>query len=150
MADSITFIKTLRRELPNTKVLIFASMLDSDFVAEALHSGVSGYLHKNISEQELRDAIKETSAGLVRLSSQAAQKQHIPLEPYDLTAREYDVLHLLVEGCSNQAIACTLHVTEHTVKTHVHHILAKLGVQSRTQAVLAAVRLGLVAQTKKL
>lgn len=152
--DSIAFIKTLRRELPHTKVLIFASMLENDLVAEALHSGASGYLLKNIGEQELRDAIKETSAGLVRLSSQmrsaSVQAQHTPAGPYELTPREHDVLRLLVEGCSNQAIACTLHVTEHTVKTHVHHILAKLRVQSRTQAALAAVRLGLVPQTQKL
>ncbi len=148
ITDNIVLIRALHHELPDTKVLIFAGMLENDLVAEALRSGASGYLLKNISEQELRDAIKETSAGLVRLSSQMRigpiKKQRDLTEPYNLTTREYDVLRLLVEGCSNQAIACTLHVTEHTVKTHVHHILTKLGVQSRTQAVLAAVRLGLV------
>jgi len=152
--NSIAIIKALCRELLGTKVLIFVSMLENDLVAEALRSGASGYLLKNIGEQELRDAIKEISAGLVRLSSQmrasSVKQRPMPTEPYNLTAREYDVLRLLVEGCSNQAIACTLHVTEPTVKTHVHHILTKLGVQSRTQAVLAAVRLGLVPQARKL
>lgn len=152
--DSIAFIKALCRELPGTKVLIFVSMLENALVAETLHSGASGYLLKNIGEQELRDAIKEISAGLVRLSPQMraspVKKRHTPTELYNLTEREYDVLRLLVEGCSNQAIACTLHITEPTVKTHVHHILTKLGVQSRTQAVLAAVRLDLVVQTQKL
>jgi two-component system, NarL family, response regulator LiaR len=151
---SIAFIKALHRELPDTKVLIFVSMLKNDLVAEALHSGASDYLLKDIGEQELQDAIKETLAGLVRLSSQirtsSVKQRPMPTESYNLTVREYDVLRLLVEGCSNQAIACTLHVTEPTVKTHVHHILTKLRVQSRTQAVLAAVRLGLVPQARKL
>lgn len=152
--DRIAFIKALHREVPDTKVLIFVSMLENDLVAEALYSGASGYVLKDISEQELRNAIKETLAGLVRLPSQvgasSVKRRPMPTESFNLTAREHDVLRLLVEGCSNQAIACTLHVTEPTVKTHVHHILTKLGVQSRTQAVLAAVRIGLVPQTRKL
>lgn len=151
--DGITFIKILQRELPETKMLIFTGTVDNDLATEVLRTGVSGYVLKNANEHELRNTVKETAAGLVRLSqpvTRFAQEIHTPLKSYDLTTRELDVLQLLVEGCSNLTIAGTLHITEHTVKTHVHHILTKLRVKSRTQAVLAAVRLGLVSQPQKL
>jgi DNA-binding NarL/FixJ family response regulator len=68
----------------------------------------------------------------------------MPEGPEPLTPREMDVLRLLAQGQSNKEIARALHLVEDTVKDHVRHILAKLGVQSRTQAVLAAMRLGMV------
>jgi DNA-binding NarL/FixJ family response regulator len=94
-------------------------------------------------------AVRAVAAGQVQLAPEAAaslaQEMRAPHTPEPLTAREVDVLHLLVGGKSNKGIGNSLHITEKTVKTHVSNIIAKLGVESRTQAALIAVRQGLVA-----
>src|SRR5690606_25274847 len=97
---------------------------------------------------ELRRAIKAAAAGQVQLSPKAAARLmnevQSPPSPEDLTERETDVLVLLATGLSNKEIAYQLGIGEKTVKTHVRNILGKLGVLSRTQAALHAVRIGLV------
>jgi len=97
---------------------------------------------------ELRTAIKSAATGQVHLSPQASPYfldiVRRPESPEHLAPREKDVLHLLVQGHSNKEIARNLYLAEETVKFHVRHILAKLGVQSRTQAILATIRLGMV------
>jgi DNA-binding NarL/FixJ family response regulator len=113
-----------------------------------MKAGAIGYLLKDTQAAELRRAIKADAAGQVQLSSEAlAYLRHhmrFPETHQPLTQRETQVLQLLAEGLSNKEIARALQVVEDTVKTHVAHILEKLGVQSRTQAVLSAMRLGLV------
>ena len=108
----------------------------------AVKAGAIGYLLKDTQAAELRRAIKAAAAGQVQLSPQALayllHQVRLPETPVALTERETEVLRLLAQGLSNKDIARALQVVEDTVKTHVAHILAKLGVQSRTQAVLSA------------
>jgi DNA-binding NarL/FixJ family response regulator len=113
-----------------------------------MRAGAIGYLLKDTQADELCRAIKAAAAGQVQLSPQAAQRLmreiQVPQSPEKLTARETEVLRLLARGLSNKEIGATLVIGEKTVKTHVSSILSKLGVPSRTQAALYAVRIGLV------
>ena len=146
--DGIAATRAIRSELPETEVLALTSVLEGTSVVEAIRAGAIGYLRKDTQAAELRTAIKAAAAGQVYLSPQFSSyllgMVRMPERPEPLTSREMDVLHLLAQGYSNKEIARTLHLVEETVKFHVRHILAKLGVQSRTQAVLAAIRLGMV------
>ena len=146
--DGIAATRAIRRELPETEVLALTSVLESASVVEAIRAGAIGYLLKDTQASELRKAIKAAAAGQVQLSPQASAHLlgaiRTPELPEPLTPREMDVLRLLAQGQSNKEIARALDLVEETVKSHVRHILAKLGVQSRTQAVLAAIRLGIV------
>ena len=146
--DGVAATSAIRKDLPETEVIALTSVLESATVVGAVRAGAIGYLLKDIQAPELRRAIKAAAAGQVQLSPQAAaylmREVRIPAVTEALTERETEVLHLLVQGQSNKEIARTLQIVEDTVKTHVKHILAKLGVQSRTQAVLCAMRLGLV------
>ncbi len=146
--DGIASIKAICNELPGIKILAFTGVLESVSVIEALRAGAVGYLLKDTQAAELRAAIREAAAGQMHLSPQASpyllDAVRLPERQDALTLREMDVLRLLVQGHSNKEIARTLHLVEETVKFHVRHILSKLGAQSRTQAVLAAIRLGLV------
>lgn len=114
----------------------------------AIKAGAIGYLLKDTRADELCRAIKAAAAGQVQLSPQAAarlvREVRAPESPETLTERETEVLRLLALGYANKEIGRKLHITDKTVKTHVSSILAKLGVQSRTQAALHAVRIGLV------
>jgi DNA-binding NarL/FixJ family response regulator len=146
--DGVAAIAAIRRELPDTEVIALTSVLESDAVVRAVQAGAIGYLLKNTKAPELRRAIKAAAAGQVQLAPQASayllRKVQAPAAHETLTGREAEVLHLLAHGLSNKEIARTLQVGEDTVKTHVSHIFAKLGVQSRIQAVLSAMRLGLI------
>jgi two-component system, NarL family, response regulator LiaR len=154
--DGIAAISAIRNELPETEIIALTSVLESDLVISAMRAGAIGYLLKDTQAPELRRAIKAAAAGQVQLSPQASaylvRKLQAPESPVALTERETEVLRLLAQGQSNKEIAGNLQIVEDTVKIHVKHILLKLGVQSRTQAVLCAMRLGLVAagQVKKL
>jgi two-component system, NarL family, response regulator LiaR len=146
--DGIAAISAIRNELPETEVIALTSVLESAAVVGAVRAGAIGYLLKDIQAPELRRAIKAAAAGQVQLTPQATaylmHEVRTPEATEALTEREREVLRLLVQGRSNKEIARDLQIAEDTVKTHVKHILAKLGVQSRTQAVLCAMRLGLV------
>lgn len=146
--DGIAAISAIRNELPETEVIALTSVLESAAVVGAVKAGAIGYLLKDIQAPELRRAIKAAAAGQVQLTPQATayllHEVRTPEAKEALTEREREVLRLLVQGRSNKEIARDLQIAEDTVKTHVKHILAKLGVQSRTQAVLCAMRLGLV------
>lgn len=148
--DGIAATATIRQELPETEVIALTSVLESATVVGAVKAGAIGYLLKDTQAHELRRAIKAAAAGQVQLSPQASAylMREVQMEKTteSLTERETEVLRLLAQGQSNKEIASHLHVVEDTVKTHIRHILAKLGVQSRTQAVLCAIRLGLVSQ----
>ena len=154
--DGIAAISVIRNELPEIEVIALTSVLESAAVVGAVKAGAIGYLLKDTKAPELRKAIKAAAAGQVQLSPQASaylmREVRTPEMTEVLTEREMEVLRLLVQGQSNKEIARDLQIAEDTVKTHVKHILAKLGVQSRTQAVLGAIRLGLVSpdQSKKL
>lgn len=146
--DGITAITAMRRELPDTEIIALTSVLDDDKVVGAVRAGAIGYLLKDTEPAELRQAVRAAAAGEVRLSPKAAarlmREVRLPETPETLTERETEVLRLVGQGHSNKEIAAHLHITEATAKTHVANMMAKLGVSSRTQAALYAVRTGLV------
>lgn len=147
--DGVTATAAICREFPATEVIALTSVIESGSVVNAVKAGAIGYLLKDLEAVELRRAIKAAANGQVQLSPQAAtylmNELHLPTTSIVLTEREMDVLRLLAKGHSNRDIASKLHVVEDTAKTHVRHILSKLNVQSRTQAVLYALRHGLIA-----
>jgi DNA-binding NarL/FixJ family response regulator len=146
--DGITAIGAIRREVPEVEVIALTSVLEDASVVGAVKAGAIGYLLKDTQADELRRAIKAAAEGQVQLAPQAAarllREVRTPESPEALTERETDVLRLLAMGRANKEIARELDIGEKTVKTHVSNILGKLGVQSRTQAALHAVRTGLV------
>ncbi len=150
--DGIATTQAIRQEFPDTEVIALTSVLEDALVVQAIKAGAIGYLLKTTEADELRRAIRAAAAGQVQLSPEAAarlmREVRAPDSPEALTERETDVLRLLAEGKANKEIAHALGIGEKTVKTHVSNILAKLSVQSRTQAALYAARIGLVALTQ--
>src|SRR5438034_11186619 len=146
--DGIAATAAIRSELPETEVLALTSVLEDASVVGAVRAGAIGYLLKDTDAEALCRAIKAAGAGQVQLTPQAAarlmQVVSVPESPEALTERETDVLRLLAQGQANKQIARSLNIAEKTVKVHVSNILSKLGVQSRTQATLYAIRTGLV------
>ena len=147
--DGIRATAAIRREVPDTEVVALTSVLEDSSVVDAVRAGAIGYLLKDTEAHELRRAIKAAAAGQVQLSPQVAarllREVGLPEKSREtLTERETDVLRLLAQGKSNKEISQGLTIGEQTVKTHVSHILEKLGVPSRTQAALYAIRVGLV------
>jgi NarL family two-component system response regulator LiaR len=146
--DGIKATTIIRGELPDTEVLALTSVLEDASVVGAVRAGAIGYLLKDTDADALCRAIKAAAAGQVQLTPQAAarlmQAVSAPESPEALTERETEVLRLLAQGKANKEIARGLNISEKTVKVHVSNILSKLGVQSRTQATLYAIRIGLV------
>jgi NarL family two-component system response regulator LiaR len=153
--DGVGAMQELRRRLPASRVIVLTSFADDDRLLPAIQAGAAGYLLKNVQPQELARAVRAAHAGealldpavaarLVEAIAQAPGEQ--PAER--LTPRERQVLELIGRGLSNKRIARELGVAEKTVKTHVGHVLAKLGVADRTQAALYAVRTGLLGRAR--
>ena len=147
--DGIAATAAIRREVPDTEVVALTSVLEQATIVDAVRAGAIGYLLKDTRSDELCRAIKAAAAGQVQLAPQVAERLLRELFAPDqsapsLTERETDVLRLLAQGKSNKEISETLHIAEQTTKTHVSHILDKLGLPSRTQAALYAIRVGLV------
>jgi DNA-binding NarL/FixJ family response regulator len=146
--DGLTAITEIRQQMPGVEVVALTSVLEDASVVGAIRAGAIGYLLKDTNADELRRAVKAAAEGQVQLSPEAAarlmREVRTPEAQDALTERETDVLRLLADGQSNKEIARNLSIGEKTVKTHVSSILAKLGVQSRTQAVLQAMRSGLI------
>ena len=146
--DGVTATAIIRRELPDTEVIALTSVLEDQAIYRAMRAGAIGYLLKNTKATELTRAIKAAAAGQVQLSPEAAarllREVGVPDSPEKLTERETEVLRLLAQGKANKEIAADLVIGEKTVKTHVSNVLSKLGVSSRTQAALYAMRIGLV------
>ena len=146
--DGIEATGAIRSELPDVEVIALTSVLEDASVTGAVRAGAIGYLLKDTDAEELRRAIKAAAEGRVHLAPEAAARLmsevRAPERPEVLTGRETEVLKFLARGKANKQIAGSLFVSEKTVKAHVSSILMKLGVQSRTQAALYAVRTGLV------
>jgi len=148
--DGVGAMRELRRRLPDVRVIVLTSYADDDRLLPAIQAGAAGYLFKNVQPAELSRAIHAAHAGEAvldpavgaRLVAALATPARTAADP--LTPREREVLALLARGLPNKRIARELGVAEKTVKTHVGHVLAKLGVSDRTQAALYAVREGLV------
>ncbi len=147
--DGVTATRAIRQRFPLVQVIALTSFKDEKLVQNALQAGAIGYLLKDVSADQLAQAIRAARAGRVTLSPEAAQAlvqaaAQPPLPGHDLTERERAVLALMVEGLNNTEIAEKLVVSPATIKSHVSHVLAKLGVTSRTEAVALAVRYHLV------
>jgi NarL family two-component system response regulator LiaR len=148
--DGVTATRLIRQQFPTVQIVALTSFKEQEMVQNALQAGAIGYLLKDVSADELARAIRAAHSGRATLSSEAAQAlvnaaNQPPAPVYDLTERERVVLALMVEGLNNTQIAGRLVVSPSTIKTHVSHILSKLGVASRSEAVALALRSGLVA-----
>ena len=147
--DGVQATARIRAELPSVAVLALTSALDETLVSAAVRAGAIGYLLKTADGDEVATAIRAAAAGLAQLAPEAAASLMRQVagggrpEPVALTERESGVLRLLAAGLSNKEIARELAIGEPTVKTHVGNLFTKLGVQSRTQAALAAAKRGL-------
>lgn len=153
----------LKKEQPHIKVIVLTSFIDYDHVLPAIRAGARGYLLKDIEPEDLVAAIRRVYEGQVELHPDAAgllmthvtspagadetsgsgyQEQAALLDK--LTRREQEVLQLIASGMNNREISEALYITEKTVKTHVSHLLDKLGVADRTQAAIYALKHGIV------
>jgi DNA-binding NarL/FixJ family response regulator len=147
--DGVGAIRRLLEVAPGVRVLVLTSFADDAQIFAAIAAGAAGYLLKDVDPQALADGIRDVHAGRpVLYPSVAARLMHRSGSPRqthsDLTAREREVLRLIVEGLANKQIAQRLGIGEKTIKTHVSRVLAKLGVADRTQAAVLAIREGLV------
>jgi two-component system, NarL family, response regulator LiaR len=126
---------------------VLTSFLEDDRLLPAIRAGAAGYLLKNVQPQELARAVRLADAGETLIDPavaarlvEAVAEGNADEPDHQLTPREQEVLDLIARGFSNKRIALELRVAEKTVKTHVSHVLAKLGVSDRTQAALYATR----------
>jgi DNA-binding NarL/FixJ family response regulator len=160
--DGVAATQAISARFPDTGVIILTTFEDDEFVFGGLEAGARGYLLKDISSEEMAQAIRKVAAGealiqpsitrkvlaeFSRLAAAAEKSANKPLQPAlvePLTEREQEVLSALAKGLSNREIAMQLVITEGTVKNHVSSLIAKLGVRDRTQAVLKAQELGLI------
>lgn len=151
VVDGVTAIRRIREAFPGTQIIALTSFSDEKLVEDAMQAGAIGYLFKNATVDELAAAIRAARVGLPTLAPEATRVLiRRAVQPnragqaeapgHDLTDRERVVLQLLVEGHSNPEIADRLSVSRSTIKTHVSHILEKLGVGSRLEAVTLAIR----------
>jgi len=143
--DGATATRLIRQQFPKMQVVALTSSKEGQVVQNALQAGAIGYLLKDVSADELARAIRAAHLGRATLSPEAAQAivnaaNQPPVPGQDLTERERAVLALMVEGLNNTQIAGRLVVSPSTIKTHVSHILSKLGVASRTEAAALAMR----------
>jgi len=157
--SGIAATREIRARYPSTEVVLLTMHEEDEYVFEGLSAGASGYLLKDASHDELMSTLRQVQAGqaqiapsvtrkLVREFAQLRQAKPEPAavpppsRPPELSRREYEVLALLVRGCSNRQIAGELFIDETTVKTHLHRIFEKLQVRDRTQAAILAVQRG--------
>lgn len=146
--DGITTIRKIKEISPQVKVLILTIHDGEEYIYEVIRAGAEGYIQKDVKPDELKDSIERVIKGekvfprsIERQVSETAVQQR---EIEELSAREHEVLELLAQGMSNRNVAETLFISEKTVKNHVSNILKKLSVNDRTQAVIVALKLGLV------
>ena len=151
--SGIAATRRIRESLPNVQVLVLTAHDDDQYIFSLLQAGASGYLLKTAPVSELVKAIRQVRVGespldpaiarkvVARMSGERDPAHAVSAMP-DLTARELEVLQLLANGLSNQAIAEALFISDRTVQTHLTSIFAKMGVASRLEAVLTAIRCG--------
>jgi NarL family two-component system response regulator LiaR len=143
--DGANATRLIRQKYPSIQVLALTSFKEESLIKGALQAGAIGYLLKDVTADELAQAIRAAHAGRTTLSPEAAQALvHSASQPpppgFDLTGRELEVLALMVVGLNNTQIAGKLVVSPSTIKSHVSSILSKLGVASRTEAVTLTLR----------
>jgi NarL family two-component system response regulator LiaR len=148
--DGITATRIIRKQYPHIQVIALTSFQDRAKVQDALSAGAISYLLKNVSGEDLAAAIRDAYAGRATLAQEAVQAliqpapAASPATGSELTAREREVLTLLIKGLNNNEIAAQLNVSLATAKAHVSNILSKLGVSNRAEAVAIALQQKLV------
>lgn len=148
-------VRIVRERAPETRIVVLSISSATEFIAEALKNGASGYLLKGCTEENIVRGIREVAAGQRFLSpmvSESAveanlrQLENGPIDPHEtLTPREREILHLSAEGNSNPQIAARLHLSPRTVENHRANLLRKLGLGNQSELVMHAVRHGLIA-----
>ena len=145
--DGPTATRAIREKYPKVQILVLTSFKEDNLVHDALKAGAIGYLLKNVTPDELANAIRAANRGRTTLAPEAAEvlihsatHHDVPQIGHDLTEREREVLDLMVKGLDNNKIAETLVVSRSTVKFHVSNILSKLFATSRTEAVVIALQ----------
>ncbi len=154
--DGISAIRQVKALGGPARVIALTSFTEDDKVFPAIQAGASSYLLKDVSPEDLVEAIRAVHLGEVRLHpniarklmeqivQQSGSKPELPPTPSELTGREFDVIRLVVQGLSNQSIAQALFISDKTVKTHISNILSKLDLADRTQLAVYAVKHGWV------
>ena len=152
--DGVEAARRVHEAHPEIRVVMLTMHADADVLASAIRAGASGYLVKDCSTDEIAEAIRMAASGDTALSPQLASTMLHELRqierPHDdeaervITRREEEVLQLLADGCSTPEVAAQLYISQKTVKNHLASIYQKLDARDRTQAVLQAVRMGIV------
>ena len=147
--------RLIKAEMPETRIVMVTVSDDDEHLFESIKSGAEGYLLKNMPREELSSVLTEIAAGEAAFSrglavkildefGRLAREGPAQEESDRLTSREREVLLLVADGSTNREIAATLYISESTVKFHMNHILAKLHLRNRAQAVAYAIRTGLI------
>jgi DNA-binding NarL/FixJ family response regulator len=146
--SGIEVMRQVRRQAPQVRFLVLTTYDTDEYIAPALTAGAQGYLLKDATPDELTRAVRALMQGGAALEPGVAarllERMSEGERAEELSARELEVLRLLVAGASNKAIAAQLGLSENTVKSHISHIFDKLDVQSRAEAVAVALQRGLV------
>jgi two-component system, NarL family, response regulator len=142
--DGAEATSAIRREFPDANVVVLTTYAGDEDIYRTLQAGARAYVLKDAPSDELLEVIRSAGAGRRHIAPEIAAKLAERLSGTELTDRERDVLRLMAGGASNEEIGRALFISVGTVKYHVNHILGKLGVEDRTQAVIAAIRRGLV------
>jgi DNA-binding NarL/FixJ family response regulator len=150
--DGLDALQALKTQLPGTAVIMLTTYDNPTYMARAVAGGAAGYLLKGIERDDLIEALRAVSGGETLLTREDLTRALRGITPgrgeedliQPLSEREIEVLRLLSTGLSNREIAPILFISESTVKTHVEHIIAKLGVSDRVQAAVWAARHGLI------
>ncbi len=144
VVSGVEAIAAIRREFPDARLIVLTTYDGDEDIYRSLQAGAKGYLLKDMFFEELETAIRTVQAGSRRIPSAIAERLAERMAGSILTARELEVLELIVAGQSNKEIGASLKISEATVKSHINSILSKLGVTDRTQAATTALQRGLV------
>ncbi len=148
--DGATTTRAIRARWPHIQMIALTSFQEKELVRNVLQAGAIGYLLKNVSADDLAEAVRAAHAGRSTMAPEAVQAliqmdaTQEPIPGYALTPREHEVLALMVEGLNNPEIAEKLSVSLSTARAHVSNILSKLGVSNRAEAVALALRRKLI------
>jgi two-component system, NarL family, response regulator DegU len=152
--DGVEACRQVRASMPEVRVVMLTMHADQEVLASAIRAGASGYLTKDCSTEEIAQAVRMAASGETALSPQIAasmldevrklDQPSTPEEDRVVTKREEEVLQLIADGCSTPEVAERLYISQKTVKNHLASIYQKLDARDRTQAVLQAVRMGIV------